>query len=210
MSKYDGPMMETAMIWANMSSCVKGRVGCVIASKDGRVLATGYNGTIAGMDNCCEDKIIRCANELFCDETHIMDSSNIKLVKTLSVSKTIIEKWSYTWKCPGCDCTNDIDQDKLDTFIEIVTNEFTLHAEQNAIVYAAKAGIPINNTTIYVTMSPCKTCAKLIAQSGITRVVYGEKYKDTAGIEFLTRVGVEVVHYYNEEKTTQDIRNEDE
>lgn len=72
------------------------------------------------------------------------------------------------------------------------TSEFTLHAEQNIISFCAKHGINTANTTLYVTHSPCKTCSKLIAQCGITEVVYKQNYRDTEGIEFLQRVGIKV------------------
>ena len=60
-----------------------------------------------------------------------------------------------------------------------------LHAEANAILKCARRGISCDDATIYLTLSPCRHCAKLIFQSGISRVVYYEEYKDTAGIEFL-------------------------
>jgi dCMP deaminase len=73
------------------------------------------------------------------------------------------------------------------------TSEFTLHAEQNIISFCAKHGINTKETTLYVTHSPCKTCSKLIAQSGITKVVYEQNYRDTDGVDFLKKVGVEVI-----------------
>ena len=65
-----------------------------------------------------------------------------------------------------------------------------LHAEQNAIAFAAKEGIKLNGTILYTTTSPCAVCAKLIASSGISRVVYLETYRDTSGIDFLNKCGV--------------------
>jgi len=82
----------------------------------------------------------------------------------------------------------------------IVTNDFTLHAEANAITHAAKEGISLYGTTIYITKSPCKECSKLIAQSGIKRVVYKTKYKDTSGLDFLRSIGGIVVDEYNSNK----------
>ena len=79
----------------------------------------------------------------------------------------------------------------------IITNELTLHAEQNIITYCAKEGIPTDGTTIYLTLSPCKTCAKLMASSGITRVVYKETYRDMEGVDFLKKVGI-LVEKYND------------
>lgn len=78
---------------------------------------------------------------------------------------------------------------------KLVTNELTLHAEQNILTYCAKNGIPTNGSTIYITLSPCKTCAKLMASAGVQRVVYSEQYRDTEGVDFLKRVGIEVEQY---------------
>jgi dCMP deaminase len=52
-----------------------------------------------------------------------------------------------------------------------------------------------NGATLYITLSPCKECSKLIHQSGIKRVVYCEEYKDTSGLDFLKKAGVELVFH---------------
>ena len=67
-----------------------------------------------------------------------------------------------------------------------------LHAEANAILKCAKYGSSCNGATLYLSMSPCKDCAKLIHQAGIKRVVYLEKYRDKKGIYFLESAGVKV------------------
>jgi dCMP deaminase len=68
---------------------------------------------------------------------------------------------------------------------ENVTKSDVIHAEMNAILKAAKSGYQVDSATLYLTLSPCKECAKLILQSGIKRVMYSEEYRDTSGIEFL-------------------------
>ncbi len=73
------------------------------------------------------------------------------------------------------------------------TKWYVLHAEANAILKVAKSTQSCENATLYITMSPCRDCSKLIHQSGIVRVVYQNSYKDLAGIEFLKRAGVEVI-----------------
>ena len=75
-----------------------------------------------------------------------------------------------------------------------VTKPYVLHAEANAITKLARSGNNSDGATIYITASPCIECAKLIIQAGIKRVVYGEKYRLTDGIELLERAGVEVVY----------------
>ena len=118
--KYVEAMMETAKIFGNLSYCKRKQVGAVLAGSDGRILCTGYNGTISGQENNCEDDFGK-------------------------------------------------------------TKDTVLHAEQNIVSYCANNGIPMRDTTMYITISPCITCAKLITQSGVTRVVYGKMYKDTTG-----------------------------
>ena len=71
---------------------------------------------------------------------------------------------------------------------------YVLHAEANAITKLAKSNNNSDGATIYITASPCIECAKLIIQAGIKRVVYGEKYRLTDGIELLERAGIEVVY----------------
>lgn len=72
------------------------------------------------------------------------------------------------------------------------TKPEVLHAESNAITKLAANGGGGAGSTLYVTMSPCPECAKLIKQTGILRVVFREQYRDTAGIDFLKQRGVQV------------------
>ncbi len=75
-----------------------------------------------------------------------------------------------------------------------VTKPYVLHAEANAITKLARSSNNSDGATIYITASPCIECAKLIIQSGIKRVVYGEVYRLMDGIELLQRAGIEVVY----------------
>ena len=77
------------------------------------------------------------------------------------------------------------------------TKWYVLHAEANAIMKVASSTQSCSGATLYVTLSPCKDCSKLIYQAGIVRVVYIEQYKDTTGIDFLKDAGVEVVQIAN-------------
>ncbi|MBO7466506.1 MAG: dCMP deaminase family protein [Bacteroidaceae bacterium] len=76
---------------------------------------------------------------------------------------------------------------------------YVLHAEANAITKIARSNNSSDEATLYVTASPCIECAKLIIQSGIRRVVYGEHYRLTDGIDLLKRAGIEVVYLPLEE-----------
>lgn len=135
-NKYDETMLATAKLFGELSYCTKAKVGAVIA-KDGRILATGYNGTVSGHDNCCEIEI--------------------------------------------------------DGVLK--TSPFTVHAEQNVISYCAKNGIPTDGATMYITLSPCQLCAKLIVQAGIKRVVFLDLYKDTSGLKFLKDCNIEILKW---------------
>ena len=72
------------------------------------------------------------------------------------------------------------------------TKWYVLHAEANAILKVARSTQSCDGATLYVTLSPCRECSKLIHQSGISRVVYSEAYKDLSGVEFLKKAGVTV------------------
>jgi dCMP deaminase len=69
-----------------------------------------------------------------------------------------------------------------------------LHAEANAILKVASSTQSAKNATLYITLSPCIQCSKLIHQAGIKRVVYANAYKDAAGLKFLEKAGVELMN----------------
>ncbi|MFC2113697.1 cytidine/deoxycytidylate deaminase family protein [Bacteroidota bacterium] len=70
---------------------------------------------------------------------------------------------------------------------------YVLHAEANAITKVAKSNNSSDGATLYITDSPCMDCAKLIIQAGIKRVVYGDEYRITDGINLLEKAGIEIV-----------------
>ena len=80
-----------------------------------------------------------------------------------------------------------------------LTKPYVLHAEANAITKIARSNNNSEGATLYVTASPCIECAKLIIQAGIKRVVYGEKYRLTDGIDLLERAGITVEYLPIEE-----------
>ena len=83
-------------------------------------------------------------------------------------------------------CENDLGE----------THWYVLHAEANAILKVAKSTNNALGSTLYITMSPCKDCCKLILQAGIKRMVYLDQYKDTTAIDFLQNAGIEVVQRF--------------
>ena len=82
------------------------------------------------------------------------------------------------------------------------TKPYVLHAEANAITKLARSSNNSDGATLYVTASPCIECAKLIIQAGIKRVIYGEQYRLTDGIDLLRRAGIEV-KYLNPDENEQ-------
>ena len=79
------------------------------------------------------------------------------------------------------------------------TNWFVLHAEANAILKIASSTQSCKGATLYITMSPCKECSKLILQSGIEKVVYMTGYSDDSGLEFLKNAGIEILNITKQE-----------
>ncbi len=77
---------------------------------------------------------------------------------------------------------------------------YAVHAEQNAIIQAAKLGVSIDGATLYCTHQPCVMCAKMIVNSGIVRVVYQEGYPDEFAVEMLREGGVKLERFVPEEK----------
>ena len=73
-----------------------------------------------------------------------------------------------------------------------------LHAEANAILKVAASTQSCKDAILYITLSPCQQCSKLIHQSGIKRVVFSNAYRDRTGVDFLEKAGVEVIHLPNE------------
>ena len=74
------------------------------------------------------------------------------------------------------------------------TKWYVLHAEANAILKVASSTQSCQGATLYITLSPCRECSKLIHQAGIVRVVYNQAYKDNSGLLFLERAGVKTEH----------------
>jgi dCMP deaminase len=114
---------------------------------------------------------------------------NRKQVGALIVRDKMIISDGYNGTPTGFDnCCEDNDG---------LTNWFVLHAEANAILKVASSTQTCQDATLYITLSPCKECCKLIYQSGIKRVVFQEAYRDKSGIDFLEKAGVIVEQIEN-------------
>lgn len=109
-----------------------------------------------------------------------------KQVGAIIVKDKMIISDGYNGTPTGFENTCEDDQNN--------TKWYVLHAEANAILKVASSTQSCNGATLYITLSPCKDCSKLIYQSGIKRVVYTRAYKDLTGIKFLKKAGVEIIH----------------
>ena len=177
--KFTTLMMKTAYAWADESKCERGKVGAVIYKKN-NLISAGTNGTPSGFK--CNDCKLECEDHLnICPHCY---SDNIKLV----VQEDSFNDRIHYFECK--DCEKIFDEPK----VTIKTDHTrVIHAEPNALMYAAKMGHSVKNATIAVTLSPCKNCSLLIAQSGIKRVIYDTKYRITDGLDMLKELGVEVL-----------------
>ena len=70
---------------------------------------------------------------------------------------------------------------------------YAIHAEQNAVVQAAKLGVSVEGATIYITHQPCSVCTRILINAGISRIVYQNEYPDKFSLELLKEAGVEFV-----------------
>lgn len=162
--QFDEKYLRMAKIWSENSHANRRKVGCLIV-KDNMIISDGYNGTPSGFENECE-YIKPYKDECGCCS-----------------HGTMCERGdNYGKKCDNCG-------GKYDT---LVTKPYVLHAEANAITKLAKSGNSSEGATLYVTLSPCIECAKLMIQSGIKRVVYMEEYRITDGLDLLKRAGIDV------------------
>ena len=112
-----------------------------------------------------------------------------KRVGALIVKDRMIISDGYNGTPTGYD--NCCEDDKGDTLW------YVLHAEANALTKIAKSNHNADGATLYITLSPCKECSKLILQAGINRVVYINGYKDSSGLDFLTESGIELTQIEN-------------
>ena len=139
-----------------------------------------------------------------------LDKCYIQMTKTVAqLSKAVRKKVgcvlvtpenvmlsSYNGTPSGWDnCCEDVHTSEQ--FEYLVTREDVIHAELNAILHAARQGVSIKGSTIYISLSPCLKCSAMIAQAGIKRVVYAEDYRDLSGVSKLRDRGI-IVEKYNE------------
>tara|TARA_B100000508_G_scaffold133993_1_gene124351 strand:+ start:53 stop:475 length:423 start_codon:yes stop_codon:yes gene_type:complete len=108
-----------------------------------------------------------------------------KKVGALIVKNNMIISDGFNGTPTGFDNTCEIDN---------VTKWYVLHAEANAILKCAKHGRSCLGATMYLTLSPCKDCAKLIYQAGIVKIYFSDYHYNTEGLDFLDQAKVQYEH----------------
>lgn len=189
--------LKIAKLFADNSTCCSKKTGCVIV-RDGRIISTGYNGVPSGQMHC--DKY--WLTEEFLDE---MTKSLVLRTKDrarLGISYDDIIKYNNGLfyfdsdsDCLSCNRQKLIERLKQKGFKHLFNREEhhkwslenELHAEQNALMACCKNGIATDGADMYMTISPCKTCALLIVQAGIKSVFFEVEYDLSAGFEVLKK-----------------------
>ena len=105
----------------------------------------------------------------------------------------IFERWPH--KEEVTKMTDSGQEYKYNARYKLVTKDEVLHAESNAIAKVSGSTESSEDATLFVTTAPCIHCAKMIFQSGIKNVYYRDSYRDTKGIDFLEKGGINVSHY---------------
>lgn len=154
---------NVAQTFAIRGTCTRAAVGAVL-SRDGRILSTGYNGAPAGLPHCSHE--CRCMSVTLLDENG-KPTSDPELQRGAG----------HDFRCPAVDKGCKI----------------AVHAEANAVAFAAKHGVPTDMTELHTTMAPCYVCAQLIINAGIIRVMFVRSYRDMSGVDLLKSANVEVV-----------------
>jgi dCMP deaminase len=165
--KFIDYYMKMAELTAELSYAKRLQVGAVIV-KNQQVIGTGYNGTPAGWDNTCEDKVWDRGAGGWLDEHEI------------------IEGWPYEGTYLDAAGNEMVGRYRLKTKPEV------LHAERNAIDKVAVSNESSKNALMFITHAPCLECSKSIYSSGISKVYYRNHYRSNEGILFLEKCGVEV------------------
>lgn len=163
----DEMLMGMAEIVAKRGTCARLQVGCVV-SRDGRVISTGYNGAPAGIPHC----------------DHSNEPPPVIVMPTMTDEQ--LKDFVFDAR-PG-------------RIMEIPKHQITTsgcqvasHAEQNAIAYAARHGVALDQSELHVTHAPCLACARSIINAGIQKVTYQTPYRLTEGVDLLRQAKIIVI-----------------
>lgn len=166
--KFQQLYMDWALRVSELSYAKRLQVGAVIV-KDDTVISYGYNGMPAGWDNNCETK------EWWNPELEDLHPDEVNSLYPFYGE-------------------HEVGEYIANGRYRLVTKSEVLHAESNAIAKLAKSHNSGLGAELFVTHAPCIQCAKLIYQSGIKKIYFGDQYRDDSGVRFLKNSGVEVIH----------------
>jgi len=161
--------MKQALITASFSKSRRNKVGAILI-KNKHIVCEGYNGTVSGTNPDILEYYFpkgESSNEV----------ENVNIIETIKCPTCYGDGTLYPYiyaeptTCSTCNGSGELDN--------------TFHAEANLLLFCSKNGIPTNDGDLYITLSPCLNCAKLIVQAGIKSVYYKDKYRDDSGITFL-------------------------
>jgi len=132
-----------------------------------------------------------------CERISLMSHAVRAKVGAILVKDNNVISMGWNGTPAGFDNECEIRLDEMDEFA-LITKPEVLHAESNCLTKVARSSQSSEGSTMYITISPCMECAKLIAQSGITRVVYKNFYRDKKSLDFLSEFGIIVEKYDSE------------
>lgn len=167
--ELDYAYMECAYAISGLSKANRKQVGAILVPKDSEIMIPGFNGTPCGFDNSCETEQEHC---------WVLEPNNKLISYRCTICNKVENGIAGGREFSGC----------------VSTKQEVLHAESNAIAKVAQSTNSSRGATMYITMSPCFECAKLLIQAGIVRVVYKEVYKTDSqkGLDLLGETKIEI------------------
>lgn len=168
--------IEILKIYENRSTCARKQVAAIVV-KDDHLISQGYNGTPPKFLHC-NDYFNAEINKAMC-----LQDLNLLLNATKAEYDTIVENKMLN--------SEIVSPEEFSRRHHIFSEAFETHSEINAISYAAKVGRSLQDSTMFISLSPCEDCAKAIIAAGIKKVYYLEKYDRSAeGITRLNQNGI--------------------
>mgnify|MGYP003511295398 CR=1 FL=1 len=182
----DEMLMEMAGTVAHRGTCSRLQVGAVF-SKEGRIISMGYNGAPKGMAHCEHHQITWNRTARPYDYSAFPIWLEDLMIKTnFDMSSEIAEGTTFS-------TDGRILSMSPSAAASAAACSISEHAERNAIAWAARYGLALEGCELHVTHMPCLECARSVINAGITRVVYHQPYRLTAGVELLRSADIDVV-----------------
>ena len=160
--------LETAELFADLSTCLRGNVGCVIV-KENRIISTGYNGAPPGMVHCTE---VGCL-----PYTASPPPGKYNVQMTEEIARDLVGRDAKMHhraeQALLLQVGKDLDQGP--SSVELEGCARTVHAEANAAAFAVRSGVSVAGAAVFCTHSPCRSCALILASAGIVKFVFSKR-----------------------------------